>query len=106
MLRVSLVAVRGGLLPSCLPLRCFSRCRAQALVTLASVVAACGFGSCGSWALELRLSSCGPQALLLRGMWDLPAPGIKHMSPALAGRFLSTTRKSILTIFQVFGSVG
>ena len=37
-----------------------------------------------------RLSSCGPRAQLLRGMWDLPRPGLKPMSPALAGR-LSTT---------------
>ena len=37
-----------------------------------------------------RLSSCGPRAQLLRGMWDLPRPGLEPMSPALAGR-LSTT---------------
>ena len=37
-----------------------------------------------------RLSSCGSQAQLLRGMWDLPRPGLEPMSPALAGR-LSTT---------------
>ena len=36
-----------------------------------------GFGSCGLWALEPRLSSCGTPALLPRGMWDLPRPGIK-----------------------------
>ena len=34
-----------------------------------------------------RLSSCGSQAQLLRGMWDLPRPGLKPVSPALAGRF-------------------
>ena len=33
-----------------------------------------GFSSCGSWALECRLSSCGTQAYLLRDMWDLPGP--------------------------------
>ena len=38
----------------------------------------------------LRLSSCGSRAQLLRGMWDLPRPGLEPMSPALAGR-LSTT---------------
>ena len=27
---------------------------------------------------------------MLQGRWDLPGPGIKPMSPALAGRFLST----------------
>ena len=37
-----------------------------------------------------RLSSCGTRALLLHGMWDLPRPGLKPVSPALAGR-LSTT---------------
>ena len=47
-----------------------------------------GFGSCG--ALEFRLSSCGARALLNRGMWDLPGPGLEPMSPALAGRFLTT----------------
>ena len=33
---------------------------------------------------------CGTQALLLCGMWNLPRPGTEPMSPALAGRFLST----------------
>ena len=33
----------------------------------------------------LGLSSCGAQALLLQGLWDLPGPGIKPMSLALAG---------------------
>ena len=37
-----------------------------------------------------RLSSCGPRAQPLRGMWDLPRPGLEPVSPALAGR-LSTT---------------
>ena len=37
-----------------------------------------------------RLSSCGSRAHLLRGMWDLPRPGLEPASPALAGR-LSTT---------------
>ena len=37
-----------------------------------------GFSSCGSW------------AELLRGMWRLPGAGIEHMSPALAGGFLTT----------------
>ena len=34
-----------------------------------------------------RLSSYGSQAQLLRGMWDLPRPGLEPVSPALAGRF-------------------
>ena len=29
-------------------------------------------------------------ALHFRGMWDLPGPGIKPMSPALAGGYLTT----------------
>ena len=65
------------------------------LIAVASFVAehrlqAPGFRSCGAWAVERRLSSCGTQAQLLRGMWDLPGPGLEPMSPALAGRFLTT----------------
>ena len=37
-----------------------------------------------------RLSNCGSRAQLLRGMWDLPRPGLEPVSLALAGR-LSTT---------------
>ena len=37
-----------------------------------------------------RLSSCGLQAQLLRGMWDLPRPGLEPVSPALAGGFSTT----------------
>ena len=47
-------------------------------------------GSCHSWALERGFSSCGTQAQLLHGMWDLPGPGIEPVSLALADRFLST----------------
>ena len=49
-----------------------------------------GFSSCGSWALERRLGICDARALLLRCMWDLPRPGLEPVSPALAGRFLTT----------------
>ena len=38
----------------------------------------------------LRLSSCGSRAQVLRSMWDLPRPGLKPVSPALAGRFSTT----------------
>ena len=48
------------------------------------------FSSCGSHALELRLSSCGARAQLSRGMWDLPGSGIEPMSPALTGGFFTT----------------
>ena len=68
----------------------FSCCRAWALGTWASLVVAHGLSSCGSRALEHRLSSCGAQAQLLRGIWDLPGPGLEPVSPALAGGFLTT----------------
>ena len=62
---LSLVAASGA------TLRCgvqashcggFSCCRAQAVGTWASVVVARRLRSCGSQALELRLSSCGTRA--------------------------------------------
>ena len=37
-----------------------------------------------------RLRSCGSRAQLLRGMWDLPRPGLEPVSPALTGRFPTT----------------
>ena len=37
-----------------------------------------------------RLSNRGSRAESLRGMWDLPRPGLKPVSPALAGRFSTT----------------
>ena len=37
-----------------------------------------------------RLSNCSSRAQLLRGMWDLPRPGLEPVSPALAGRFSTT----------------
>ena len=40
----------------------FLCCGTQALGTWAAVVVARGLSSCGSWALERRLSSCGAQA--------------------------------------------
>ena len=49
-----------------------------------------------------RLSSCGSRAQLLRGMWDLPRPGLEPVSPASAGR-LSTTAppgKPTLTVLS------
>ena len=49
-----------------------------------------GLSSCGTQAVDRRLSSCGTRAQLLCVMWDLPGPGLKPVSPALAGRFLTT----------------
>ena len=37
-----------------------------------------------------ELSSCGTWAYLPRGMWDIPGPGIKLVSPAPQGGFLTT----------------
>ena len=54
-----------------------------------------------------RLSSRGSRAQLLRGMWDLPRPGLEPESPASAGR-LSTTappgkpKHSVLFFFFFF----
>ena len=44
----------------------------------------------GSVIVARRLSNCGSRAQLLRGMWDLPRPGLEPVSPALAGRFSTT----------------
>ena len=49
--------------------------------------------SCGVWASVVAvcgLSNWSTPAQLLCGMWDLPGPGIKPVSPALAGRLLTT----------------
>ena len=74
----------------------FSRCGERGLLT-----------SCGAWgslqggslavdhrlwgvrasAVAARGLSSGAQAWFLHGLWDLPGPGIKPVSPALAGRF-------------------
>ena len=37
-----------------------------------------------------RLSSYGSRAQSLRGMWDLPRPGLEPVSPALASRLPTT----------------
>ena len=81
------------------------------LTEVASLVAEhrhTGFSSCGSRAPELRLSSCDAQALLLRGLWDLPRPGLKPMSPALAGGFSTTAppeKPSVLFLKMQVGLV-
>lgn len=59
----------------------FSRCRAQA-------PGCAGFSGRGSQPLEHRLSRCGA-GLVVPGTWNLPGPGIEHVSPALAGRFFA-----------------
>ena len=49
----------------------------------------------------LRLSSCGSRAQLLRGMWDLPGPGLEPVSPALAGRFSTTVPPGMCSHFNI-----
>ena len=49
-----------------------------------------------------RLSSCGSQAQLLRGMWDPPRPGLEPVSPALAGGFSTTAPPGKPHVFAFF----
>ena len=51
-----------------------------------------------------RLSNRGPRAQPLRGMWDLPRPGLEPVCPALAGRFSTTAPpgKPCLILFNGF----
>ena len=64
-------------------------------------------GARASGAAALWLSSCGSRAWLLRGTWNLPRLEIKPVSPALAGRVLSTVppRKSQDDSFYSHGQV-
>ena len=55
------------------------------------------------WLQTRKLSNCGSRAQLLRGMWDLPRPGLEPVSPALADRF-STTAPPGKPFFQEFYS--
>ena len=51
-----------------------------------------------------RLSNCGSRAQLLRGMWDLPRPGLKLVSPALAGGFSTTAppgKPQVILFFKI-----
>ena len=61
-----------------------------------------GFSSGSSWALEHRLNCCGAEAWLLCDLWDLLGPGIEPMSPAMAGRFITTEPpgKSLIAVLN------
>ena len=83
---LSLVAASGG----CSLLLCAGFSLRWLLLLQSTGSRHTGFSSCGSWALERRLSSCGAQAELLRSTWDLPGPGLEPVSSALAGGFLTT----------------
>ena len=47
------------------------------------------WGTRASVVVARGLSSHGPRAELLLGMWNLPRPEIKPVFPALAGRFFA-----------------
>ena len=71
----------------------FSICVEQGLLSSCGAWAShCGgFSCCRAPALGcMDFSNHGTQALLLRGMWNLPGLGMEPVSPALAGGFLST----------------
>ena len=61
-----------------------------AVCVLSLVVASGGTSLRNTGFLEHRLSSCSTQAASLCGRWDLSRPGFEPISPALAGRFLTT----------------
>ena len=67
-----------------------SGCRARPLGCALQYLRRAGSGAADSRAPERRLSSCGTQAWLLLGTWDLPGPEIEPQSPALAGGFFAT----------------
>ena len=49
-----------------------------------------GLWSCSLWALEWGVSSRGGRAQLPLGVWGLPRPGVRLLSPALQGALPST----------------
>ena len=86
--------------------------RAGATLQFGAQASHCGgFSCCGAWVLGVRtsvvvacgLSSCGARPYLLRGVWDLPGPGLEPMSPALVGGFLTTAppRKSVKNSYNL-----
>ena len=59
------------------------------LATLGLQYCTWAFSSCSARASLCGGFSCGALALLPYGMWVLPRPGIKPVSPALQDRFLT-----------------
>ena len=62
-----------------------SSCGVGALVAAASLVPG-GAGTLG----RSGITGCGAQAQLSRSVWALPRSGTEPVSPAVAGRFLTT----------------
>ena len=69
------------------------------LIVVASLVKQRLQGVQASVTAACRLSTCGTQAWLLRGLWDLPGPEIKLESPELASRFLSAGKSKVVNYF-------
>ena len=67
----------------------FSHCGAQTQAWASAVAARWLSRTCSHQTLGHRLSNYGLRALLLRGMWDLPGPGIKPVFPTLTGGFFT-----------------
>ena len=83
---------RWVLLSSCSRKRLLSSCSAQ-------VSQGSGFSCSRAWAVKCRLSNCGTGAQLPLGMWILPGPGIKPVSPAQAERSLVLVISSVLSFY-------
>ena len=60
-------------------------CLLTAVVSQQSLLWSTGSGWWASVVVAHQLSSCGPRAYLLCGMWGLPGPGVELVSPTLAG---------------------
>ena len=70
---------------------------------------ACGLSSCGICTQWLQFPGSRAQAqklwrlaYLLQGTWDLPTSGIEPLSPAMAGRFLTTESPEAPKYFYLF----
>ena len=76
----------------CCTTRAFSSCGEQGLLFVAvrGLLIVVASPNAEHGLQTRRLSSCGSRAQLLRGMWDLPRPGLEPVSPALAGGFITT----------------
>ena len=64
-------------------------CDGFSLVSVRGLLVVLGLSYYRLWALACGLSSWGTCGWLLRSVWDLLGPGIKPMTPVLAGGFLT-----------------
>ena len=84
--RLSLVAASRG----CSLLRCVGFSLQWLLLLQSTGSRRAGFSSCGSWALERRLSSCGTGLSCSTACGIFLDQGSNPCPPALTGRFLTT----------------